>query len=99
MEFIFAAKNSQHGLLLVITDKDVFGKKFEEGNKQLDLTNDFYKGEEKTLEQIEVMLPTARHIHATGKQIIDFLIEKKLVEQENILVIAGVPHAQVVIEG
>ena len=47
-------KTTPEGLIVIITDSDIIGKKFEEGNKQLDLTNKFYSGEEKSKEEIKI---------------------------------------------
>lgn len=93
--FIVAEKHSAHGLLLVITDEDIMGKKFEEGKKQLDMAAKFYLGEKKTKEEVKKLVPTARHLHLTGKHIVAMAIELDLVEPGQILWIGGVPHAQV----
>ena len=51
MNFIVAQKQGPHGIILIVTDKDLIGHLFSEGNKQLDLTKEFYHGEEKNKEQ------------------------------------------------
>ena len=96
MEFIVAEKNSTHGLLLVITDEDIVGRKFEEGKRQLDMTAKFYLGEKKTKEEVKKLIPKARHLHLTGKHIIAVAIEFDLVHVQKILWVNKVPHAQVV---
>jgi len=96
MQFIVAEKESTQGLLLVITDEDILGKKFEEGKKQLDLAVKFYQGETKTKEEVKKLVPKARHLHLTGKHIIAIAVELDLVNSKNILWIKGVPHAEVV---
>ena len=96
MHFIVTEKNSTHGLLLVITDEDILGKKFEEGKRQLDMTAKFYKGEKKTKEEVKKLIPKARHLHLTGKHIIAVAIELDLMHVQKILWVNKVPHAQVV---
>ncbi len=96
MQFIVSEKDSTHGLLLVITDEDIVGKKFEEGKRQLDLTAKFYLGETKTQEEVKKLIPQARHLHLTGKHIVAMTIELNLVEPKKILWVGGVPHAEVV---
>lgn len=96
IHFIVAEKESTHGLLLVITDEDILGKKFEEGKKQLDLAAKFYHGEKKTKEEVKKLIPKARHLHLTGKHIIAVAIELDLINPKRILWISGTPHAQVV---
>lgn len=96
MNFIVAEKESTHGLLLVITDEDILGKKFEEGKKQLDLAAKFYQGEKKTKEEVRRLIPKARHLHLTGKHIVAVAVELDLVNPKTILWVGGVPHAEVV---
>ena len=94
MSLVVAEKKTPHGLLIVITGQDLLGKRFEEGKLQLDVQEGFHQGTVKTKEEIKELLPTARHIHATGKEAVAILIELDLVENDRILWIAGVPHAQ-----
>ncbi len=96
MQFIVAEKHSTHGLLLVITDEDILGKRFEEGKRQLDLSAKFYHGEQKTKEELKKLIPKARHLHLTGKHTLAVAIELDLVHSDKILWVQNVPHAQVV---
>ena len=95
--FTISEKQGPNGLLLVISDSDIIGKKFEEGNKQLDLTVDFYSGEEMEKEGVLELLKKARDIHATGKHSVGLLVEKDLVNVNKILYVDNVPHAEVVV--
>ena len=52
MALLVALKQGPHGLLLVITDKNLLGRRIEEGNLQLDLRSQFYQGEEKSKTEI-----------------------------------------------
>lgn len=96
IHFMVAEKESTHGLLLVITDEDILGKRFVERKKQLDLSAKFYLGEKKTKEEVQKLIPKARHLHLTGKHIIAVAIELDLINPKHILWIDKVPHAQVV---
>ena len=95
MQFIVAEKESTHGLLLVITDEDILGRKFKEGKRQLDLGATFYLGERKTKEEVKKLIPKARHLHLAGKHIIAVAIELDLVNPKKILWVKDVPHAEV----
>ena len=98
MNFIVAEKSTANGLLLVITDKDLIGKKFEEGKKQLDLSNKFYQGEEKTEEQVKELIKSAYILHLTGERILKLISELGLVDLSKVLKIKNIPHAEVVLE-
>lgn len=86
-----------HGLLVVITDKEIIGKVFSEGNLQLDLTKDFYKGEEMNGEEIERILGRAYVVHFTGEGAVALGKRLGLVGEGKVLVIENVPHAEVVL--
>ena len=94
---IVSAKQGPHGVLLVITDTNILGKTFEEGKLQLDLSKQFYQGDEMGKEEVILLLRSARDIQFTGKESVALGIEKDLVNPEHILYVQGVPHAEVVI--
>lgn len=97
MTLIVSEKSGPNGLLLVVTDEDILGKTFEEGKIQLDLTKEFYKGEEKSKEEVKELFVKARDIHLTGKEAVAVGVELSYVESDHIIYVEGVPHAQVVI--
>ena len=94
---IVSEKQGPHGLLLVITDSDLVGKKFEEGNLQLDLTKGFYEGSEKSKEEIKGIIHKARDLHFTGKEAIAVGLELNLIDPDKILYVDSIPHAEVVL--
>ncbi len=98
MAFTICFKQGPHGTLLVVTDTVILGKKFEEGNKQLDLTREFYVGERKSKEHARELMKAPRHLHLTGKEAVALGIELGLVDSKRILVVQGIPHASVVVE-
>lgn len=98
MDYIVAIKKSQFGLLLVVTDADIIGKKFEEDRLQLDLTKKFYLGEQKTKEEVKQLMLTARHLHLTGKGAVAIGVEMDLVDPKKIIFIDKVPHAEIMNE-
>ncbi len=98
MKFIIAEKQGAHGLLLVVTDKELLGKNFEEGKVQLDLRSTFYKGEERTKEEVKTLLAGARDVVLTGKMAVALGIELDLVDPKKILYVQNVPHAQAALE-
>ena len=98
MTLIVNEKQGPHGLLLVVTDKDILGKVFEEGKVQLDLRKKFYQGDKKTKEEVKKIIVAARHVHLTGKDAVAIGLELDLVNQKKILFIQKVPHAEVMVE-
>ena len=98
MDYIVAIKQSQFGLLVVVTDSDIIGKKFEEEKLQLDLTKKFYQGETKKKEEVKQIMTTARHLHLTGKGAVAIGVEMDLVDPKKITFIGKIPHAEIMKE-
>lgn len=81
--------------IAVVTDSELIGKKIEEGNKQLDFTSDFYKGEEMVEESVKALFKNVNHLHLSGKKSVGLAKSVGLVG--TVITIGGVPHAQVVL--
>lgn len=86
------------GNVVAACDEDILGKKFEEGKLQLDLTTDFYKGEKKTDSEVLKIISNSYVVSFVGEKCVEFAIKNRLVDKDKVLVIAGVPHAQCIIE-
>ena len=99
MKFVVVIKETVHGPLLVVSDEEILGKKFVEDGKILDLTNNFYSGEIMTKEEVVGLFDKSRHIHLTGKNSVSLGKNKGLIEEGRVLVVDGVPHAEIFIEG
>ena len=80
--------------VLAVCDKDILGKKFEENDLQIDLTGEFYKGEEVSEAQFTEIVKGAYTANFVGKGAIELGIKKGIIKKENIVIISGVPHAQ-----
>ncbi len=98
MAFIVNTKQSPHGLLIIVTDKELLGKQFKEGKLQLNLSAPFYQGEEMETSEVEKMIFGGYILHLTGKEIISLALKWRLVEPDRVLVIQKIPHAQVILE-
>ncbi len=84
--------------IIALCDEDILNKKFEEGNRQLDLTSNFYAGENMTEEEIlKQMEGRSYHINAVGEKSIEFCIQQKFIDTDSVKKIAGVPYAQAAI--
>jgi len=81
--------------VLAVCDSDLLGKKFEEKDLQIDLTSNFYKGEEKKEEEILELFKIASIINLVGKKSVELGIKAGIIDKEKVIKIKGVPHAQV----
>ena len=84
-------------LLLAIADKDLLGKIYTEGKKQLDLKSNFYKGEKKTNQEIISLIKGSYIVNAVGEKTISFLEKTGFISTKETLKINNIPYVQVVI--
>ncbi len=96
-KLIAAEKQGPHGILLVITDKDILGEKFEEGKIYLDLSKKFYKGREIDRSEAKKLIISARDLHLTGEEAVAIGLEMGIVNAKKILRIQNIPHAEVAV--
>ena len=95
---MIVAIHDAHGKkILVISDEEVVGKKFVEGQLQLDLTGDFYKGELMADTKIRQLMKGAYIIHLVGMQSVQLGIDEGFVDELNVRTVNGVPHAEVLV--
>jgi hypothetical protein len=86
-------------LVLAVCDDEISKKKFEDNNKVLDLTSNFYLGDKKTEQELKDLINQAYMINAVGKKTIDFLIKEDLVSSEEVSYINKIPFITVLFEG
>jgi len=83
--------------VIAICDSDLLGKKFEEGKIQLDLTGEFFNGEEKTESEILRIMKDASTEDATfniiGKQATELAIKAGVIDKKGIKTIQKIPMA------
>ena len=84
-------------LLLAIADSDLIGKKFEENNRQLDLTGSFYKGDKLNEKETMKLIKEAYILNIIGEKSVNFILKQGLIEKKNIIYIQKIPHAQCVL--
>ena len=84
--------------LAAICDNNLIGKKFEEKNLQLDLTSNFYKGEEKSEKEVINLLKGCHLVNIIGEKSINLAIKLGIADKNKIIKIKGIPHAQAILE-
>ncbi|ASA77041.1 DUF424 domain-containing protein [Thermococcus sp. 5-4] len=84
----------QGEVLLAACDEELLGKTFREGELKLEVKERFYKGELVEEDALGSLLEEATIANLTGERCVSKAIELGYVDEERILRIAGVPHAQ-----
>ena len=87
---------SDGNTIVAVCDKELIDQKFEEGNKQLDLTSSFYKGEEKTPIEIGDLIRNGDIINLVGEKSIKLGLKEEIIDELNIIRIKNIPHAQAI---
>ena len=83
-----------YGYVLVLCDKNLYGKRFEEGEFVLEL-NEFFNGEER--EKVdEKDFDDIYFIYAVGEESINILKEKRIIEEKDIKKIDGIPYTFII---
>lgn len=93
--FIVKTYIGPHGAVLVVTDAEILGKRFEEGKLQLDLSKEFYQGEKMNKEEVKGLIKKYYILHLTGEKTINLFVEEGFVDEKRVLRIKKVPHAEV----
>jgi hypothetical protein len=86
---------TQGEIILAACDEDLLGKKFEEGELQLIVSESFYGGERVTQELFMRQLKTATIANLVGSKVVNIASELGMINEDCVLEIDGVPHAQI----
>ncbi len=87
--------------VVAVCDSELVGKKFEEGKKQLDVRENFYKGEEMDAERtVEIMKKEFSNdstFNIVGKESVNAALGAGVISDGNIGEVQGVPFALVLL--
>jgi hypothetical protein len=87
--------------IVIICDSELIGKRFEKGKFQLDLTGEFFKGEKisegKTIKLMQNMSKDDAIFNIVGKKSVNAALKSKIISQEGIKKIQGVPFALILL--
>jgi hypothetical protein len=81
-------------LVLAAADKDLLDQVLRDGGIRLELCREFYEGEDANEEVLVNRLAICSVANLVGEEVIAVAIREGYVNEECVLRIAGVPHAQ-----
>jgi hypothetical protein len=84
-------------LILAVCDKDILGKTFEDSKRLLDLSSNFFKGNERSKDEVVALMKKAYALNLVGKESVETAIEAGLIDKTHIILVKNVPHAQAVV--
>jgi len=86
---------------VAICDKELINKKFEEKDKKLDLTTTFFKGEEKSEQEVREIMEDMKREDATfnivGSRSCKIALELGLIDDSLTTYISGIPIGLILI--
>ncbi|WP_457555842.1 DUF424 domain-containing protein [Candidatus Pyrohabitans sp.] len=96
MKYYAKVYRVQSEVLVAVCDASIHGRVFEEGELVLDIKKEFYGDEEFTEEQIALLLREATIANIAGEDAVSMAIKLGIIDEENVLRVCGIPHAQMV---
>lgn len=79
--------------ILAICDNNLLGKTIKEGNKEMEISKQFYEGTE-TKEDVLASIREGAIFNIVGDESIKFALQNTIITKDNIKKIGGVPYAQ-----
>jgi hypothetical protein len=89
-------KKMGKNVLLAICDSELLGLTLREGKIVFHVKEDFYNGGKTSVEEAVDMIKNSTIVNLIGKNCVEKAISKGYVHPEAVLLINGVPHAQIV---
>ena len=84
-----------HENVVAICDEDLIGKIFDDGKIKLEILPRFYGGELMDEKQIKDLLAKGKNLNLVGAKCIKIALDNKIIKEEHVLYVKGIPHAQV----
>jgi uncharacterized protein len=83
--------------IVAVCDSNLIGERFEEGIRQIEIKESFFKGEEKNKQEIIEILKNMNKEDATfnivGEESVKTAIEAQIIKKESIITIQNIPIA------
>ena len=86
---------SPHGNVLAVCDKELLGKKIENSEISVKISEAFYGRTEISAGALKEKLKSFDNINLIGEQAVKTAVEEKLAEQKNIIFLGKIPHLQI----
>jgi len=83
-------------VLLATCDVELLGKTLREGKIVFHINEKFYNGERVSVDEAVELMRRCTIVNMVGEKIVNKAIEAGLVHPEAVLLIEGIPHAQIV---
>ena len=86
---------SGENVIVAVCDKELIGKTLKEGNLSVTISEDFYKGDLVSEEELKDTLKGAGNVNIFGERSVSCAIDCGVVDRDRVRFIDGIAHAQV----
>ncbi len=93
LSFFSKTHSTEKGIIVAVCDEDINGRVFEENGLVLDIDKDFFCDAKMSKTELLEILKDARTANICGNEVIDFLVENNILEDEQVKTIAGIKYA------
>ncbi len=97
MKVMYANVYRREDILVAACDKEIIGKTFTQGDKCINVSKNFYCGELMPVLNLSDMLSEATIANLTGNNVVDYALSLKCVDEQHVIEISGIKHAQVIL--
>jgi hypothetical protein len=91
-------KTPEQRIILAVCDIDLLGKKFEEGNRQIDLSSEFYNGEKMPENKICDLMRNSYILNLVGKKSVGLALKECIITKDNIKKIKDIPYSCITLD-
>jgi hypothetical protein len=84
-------------ILVAACDSELIGRTFCEGELHLHVNEDFFKGQPADENEVKKALEEATIANLVGKRSVTCGIDSGVIDENCVIMIGGVPHAQMVV--
>ena len=93
--FYVKIHKSESGNIVAVCDEDLLGKTFSSDGLKINVSEYFFKDMKKDKDFVSNVLNSCYSANLVGKNAIDLATELRIISQENIILVEGVPYAVV----
>ena len=90
-------RETPKGALVSVCDEDCLGETYEDGDVSLEVTEEFYAGEEATDADPEAVIDALKRAtvgNLVGEESVGVAVDAGLIDEERVLDVDGTEHAQ-----
>lgn len=95
MGFILKIHNTEKGNVVAVCDADILGKKFEEDELVLDVSEKFFGGNKADIKTIRNALRNVYTANIVGNAVVSELLKLNIISKDGIGEINGIKHAHI----